>query len=108
MQRNYPVSTRRTTLTLGLLLAAMGFAIPAHAQDIHERTIRFGHLNNTDHPMSMGARKFAELVAAKSGGKLQVKEYPASQLGNEMQQQSALQGGVQEMTAPAPTSLAGI
>jgi tripartite ATP-independent transporter DctP family solute receptor len=56
----------------------------------------------------MGARKFAELVAAKSGGKLQVKEFPASQLGNELQQQSALQGGVQEMTAPAPTSLAGI
>src|SRR2546423_6967089 len=58
--------------------------------------------------MSMGARKFAELVAAKSGGKIQVKEYPSSTLGNELQQQSALQGGVQEMTAPATTSLAGI
>lgn len=100
---------RRHTLAL-LLLAGLagGLAGGAHAQDIQERTIRFGHLNNTDHPMSMGARKFAELVAAKSGGKLQVKEFPASQLGNEMQQQSALQGGVQEMTAPAPTSLAGI
>ena len=93
---------------LALALAASFFSAPAAAQDIQERTIRFGHLNNTDHPMSMGARKFAELVAAKSGGKLQVKEFPSSQLGNEMQQQSALQGGVQEMTAPAPTSLAGI
>jgi tripartite ATP-independent transporter DctP family solute receptor len=37
-----------------------------------------------------------------------VKEFPSSQLGNELQQQSALQGGVQEMSAPAPTSLAGI
>ena len=35
-------------------------------------------------------------------------EFPASQLGNEMQQQSALQGGVQQMSAPATTSLAGI
>ena len=96
--------------TLAMLLSALlvGTAAPARAQDIQERTIRFGHLNNADHPMSMGARKFAELVAAKSGGKMQVKEFPASQLGNEMQQQSALQGGVQEMTAPAPTSLAGI
>ena len=51
---------------------------------------------------------FAELVAAKSGGKMKVQEYPASQLGNELQQQSALQGGVQEMSAPATTSLAGI
>jgi TRAP-type transport system periplasmic protein len=53
-------------------------------------------------------KKFAELVAAKSGGKHSVREFPSNQLGTEMQQQSALQGGVQEMTAPAPTSLAGI
>jgi tripartite ATP-independent transporter DctP family solute receptor len=39
---------------------------------------------------------------------MKVLEFPASQLGNELQQQSALQGGVQEMSAPATTSLAGI
>ena len=98
--------TKRAALAALALLGVA--ALPAAAQDIQERTIRFGHLNNTDHPTSMGARKFAELVAAKSGGKLQVKEYPSSQLGNEMQMQSALQGGVQEMMSPAPTSLAGI
>lgn len=80
----------------------------ATAQDVQKRSIKFGHLNNTDHPMSMGARKFAELVKQKSDGKITVREFPASQLGNELQQQSALQGGIQEMTAPAPTSLAGI
>jgi tripartite ATP-independent transporter DctP family solute receptor len=98
----------KRSLVLALAMAVIGGAPAAHAQDVKERTIRFGHLNNTDHPMSMGARKFAELVAAKSGGKMTVKEFPSSQLGNEMQQQSALQGGVQEMSAPAPTSLAGI
>ncbi|MES2993334.1 MAG: TRAP transporter substrate-binding protein [Pseudomonadota bacterium] len=90
---------------MAVLLAA---AALAQAQDIQERTIRFGHLNNTDHPVSMGVKKFAELVAAKSGGKITVKEFPANQLGNEMQQTSALQGGVQEMQAPATTSLVGI
>jgi len=91
------------------MFVTLSLALPAaHAQDIQERTIRFGHLNNTDHPVSAGVKKFAELVAAKSGGKLTVKEFPASQLGNEMQQQSALQGGVQEMSAPATTSLVGI
>ncbi|MBS1135670.1 MAG: dicarboxylate transporter, DctP subunit, partial [Burkholderiaceae bacterium] len=95
-------------LTLAIAsLCAMGWA-PAQAQDIQERTIKFGHLNNTDHPVSMGVKRFAELVAAKSGGKMKVQEFPSSTLGNEMQQQSALQGGVQEMTAPATTSLAGI
>src|SRR5947208_14521397 len=93
-------SFRYTATFVAMLLGAAA----VHAQDIQERTIRFGHLNNTDHPVSMGVKKFTELVAAKSGGKITVKEFPANQLGNEMQQQSALQGGVQEITAPATTS----
>ncbi|WP_082498183.1 TRAP transporter substrate-binding protein [Pseudorhodoferax sp. Leaf267] len=88
------------------VLALSGTAVLA--QDIQERTIKFGHLNNADHAVSFGVKRFAELLAAKSGGKLKVNEFPANQLGNEMQQQSALQGGVQEMSAPATTSLAGI
>ena len=97
--------TRRSLALTGLLF---GLALPAAAQDIQERTIKFGHLNNADHAVSFGVKRFAELVAAKSGGKLKVQEFPASTLGNELQQQSALQGGVQEMSAPATTSLAGI
>ena len=93
----------------GALVGAILFAsLAASAQDVQDRAIKFGHLNNTDHPVSMGVKRFAELLAAKSGGKLKVQEYPSNQLGNEMQQQSALQGGVQEMSAPATTSLAGI
>jgi tripartite ATP-independent transporter DctP family solute receptor len=94
----------RGAAAAAFLLASLG----ASAQDVQERVIKFGHLNNTDHPVSIGVHKFAEVLAAKSGGKLKVQEFPASQLGNELQQQSALQGGVQEMTAPATTSLAGI
>jgi tripartite ATP-independent transporter DctP family solute receptor len=99
----------RTTLiklaAMFTLLAATGIA---SAQDIQERTIKFGHLNNADHPTSTGVKKFAELVAAKSAGKIKVAEYPSSQLGNELQQQAALQGGVQEMLVASTTSLAGI
>ncbi len=87
------------------LLVAAGMV---SAQDIKEHTIRLGHLNNADHPTSLGAKKFAEIVAAKSGGKITVKEFPSSQLGNELQQQSALQGGVQEMFIASTTSLTGI
>lgn len=99
---------KRQVMRLGLAALLCASTTLAFAQAIQERTIRFGHLNNKDHPVSFGVNKFAELLAEKSGGKLKVKEFPASQLGNEMQQQSALQGGVQEMTAPASTSLAGI
>ena len=100
------------TLFRPLALAAACFmaVVPSlgHAQTTPERTIRFGHLNNADHPVSLGTKKFAEVLAAKSGGKMKVQEYPASVLGSDMQQQSALQGGIQQMSAPASTSLAGI
>jgi tripartite ATP-independent transporter DctP family solute receptor len=93
----------------GIVAAAvLVSAAPAVAQDVQERTIRWGHLNNTDHPVSKGVQKFAEIVAAKSGGKIKVREFPANQLGSEMQQQSALRGGTQEMQSPATTSLAGV
>jgi tripartite ATP-independent transporter DctP family solute receptor len=89
-------------------LALLAATTLVQGQDIQERTIRFGHLNNTDHPTSWGVKKFAEIVAAKSGGKITVKEFPSSQLGNELQQQSAMQGGVQEMLVASTTSLTGV
>src|SRR6476659_9894646 len=91
------------------VLGAMFFGgAAASAQDIQERTIRWGHLNNADHPVSFGVKKFAETLSAKSGGKLNIREFPASQLGNELQQQSALRGGTQEMLSASTTSLATV
>lgn len=100
----------KTKFVRATLAAVIGMALGfgAQAQDIQERTIKFGHLNNTDHPVSFGVKRFAELLAAKTGGKFKVQEYPSNTLGNELQQQSALQGGVQEMSAPSTSSLAGI
>ena len=95
--------TRRGLAAVAFLLAAGS----AGAQ-VQERTIKFGHLNNVGPPPSLGVQKFAEIVAAKSGGKIKVQEFAASQLGNELQQQSALQGGVQEMLVASTTSLNGI
>jgi TRAP-type transport system periplasmic protein len=93
-------------LALSCLVAIEPY--PAAAQDAPERTIRWGHLNNTDHPVSFGVQKFGEVLAAKSGGKLKVREFAASQLGNEMQQQAALRGGTQEMFSASTTSLATV
>jgi tripartite ATP-independent transporter DctP family solute receptor len=97
-------------LGCGLLVSSVIVVEPnsARAQDAPERTIRWGHLNNTDHPVSFGVQKFAEVLAAKSGGKLKIREFAASQLGNEMQQQAALRGGTQEMFSASTTSLATV
>jgi TRAP-type transport system periplasmic protein len=96
--------------TVGLIAAAncLLAAAPAFAQDIQERNIRWGHLNTSDHSVSLGVKKFAEVLREKSGGKLKIQEFPGSQLGNELQQQAALRGGTQEMFSSSTSSLAGI
>ena len=95
----------RTLAAVAVFLVA---STGAAAQDIQQRTIRFGHLVQPGHPLALGVQKFAEIAAAKSGGKLQVKEFGASALGSEAQQMSALQGGVQEMFTPATTTAASL
>ena len=71
---------------LAVALLVSGVSLHAAAQAYADRTIRVGHQAQPDAPISQAARKFAELVAEKSGGRLKVKEFPASQLGNEAQQ----------------------
>ena len=97
-------------MTILALCAAALFAVQSAvaADDIKDRTIRWGHLQNKEHPVSAGVNKFAEIVAQKSGGKLKVREFPNSSLGSEIQEQSALQGGTQEMMSASTTTLAGI
>jgi tripartite ATP-independent transporter DctP family solute receptor len=58
--------------------------------------------------VSAGANKFGQIVEKNSGGKLKFREFPSSSLGSESQQQSALQGGTQEMMSASTTTLAGI
>src|SRR6201989_187857 len=106
-----PVFSGRKVMRLFRILSAalLGgalFVSAASAQE--ERTIRWGHLNNTDHPVSFGVQKFAEILLAKSGGKRKIREFASSQLGNELQQQSALRGGTQEMLSASTTSLATV
>ena len=47
--------------------------------------------------------KFAEIVGARSGGKMKVQEFGGGTLGGEQQQFSAAQGGVQEMVVLSAT-----
>jgi TRAP-type transport system periplasmic protein len=92
---------------LAVVVAAPLLLLAPAAAQVQDRTIRWGHLNNTDHPISLGVQKVAQILAAKSGGKLKIREFAASQLGNEMQQQSAVRGGTQEIFSASTTSLAG-
>lgn len=85
------------TLVAATALALCGTA--ALAQDIKERTIKFTTQNPKGHPLVMGMEKFAEVVAAKSGGKIKVNLFPGGVLGGDAQVVSAIQGGTVEMAS---------
>ncbi|WP_134701298.1 TRAP transporter substrate-binding protein [Ammoniphilus sp. YIM 78166] len=75
---------------------------------IKERTIKAGIGLNEDHPQGQGLKKFAELVAEKSGGKIKVQNFYAAQLGDDKKMTEALQGGLQEITIPSTSPMTGI
>ncbi len=81
------------TLVAAAAVAAFG---TAQAQD---KTIKFATQNPKGHPIVMGMEKFAELVAAKSGGKIKVNLFPGGTLGSDQANVSAIQGGTLEMAS---------
>ena len=78
------------TVLASVALAVCGFAAA------QERTFKFALQNPKGHPLEVGATKFAELVAAKSGGKFKVNVFPGGTLGGDAPNVSALQGGTIE------------
>lgn len=87
----------------GLTLAAVAFG--AQAQD---KTLKFAFSLAKDHPIGIGAQKFADLVSAKSGGKLKVNLFPNAVLGSDPQNLSAIRGGTLDFTTMATGLLAGL
>src|SRR5205814_6710583 len=90
------------TLLAAAALTAFGFA------QAQTRTLKFANQNAKGHPIVNGMEKFAELVDAKSGGKLKVTVFPGGTLGSDQANLSALQGGTLEMASMNSGILASI
>ena len=86
------------SLVAAAAVAMFGAAGLASAQDIKERSFKLAQQNPKGHPLITGAEKFAEIVAAKSGGKIKINLFPGGVLGGDAPTVSALQGGTVEMT----------
>ncbi|HYH70935.1 MAG TPA: TRAP transporter substrate-binding protein DctP, partial [Methyloceanibacter sp.] len=88
-------------MTTAFARLALGAALllPSMAQaEIKDRTLRFAFQNAQEHPQGQGAKKFADIVEQKSGGKIKVRLFPSGQLGGDLQTVSALQGGTIDLT----------
>ncbi|MCW2242595.1 TRAP transporter substrate-binding protein [Azospirillum canadense] len=103
------MNKRLKSFGLGLLVPGlMLVAGTTMAADYKERTLKFSYLNAKEHPQGLGAQKFADLVAEKSGGKIKVRTFPGGTLGGDLQTLSALQGGTVEMTVMNSGILVGL
>lgn len=96
MKSSTRVSTKRVFVAAIAALATV--AMSGAGAQVKERTLKFAFQNQTGHPQAQGAQKFADLVAAKSGGKMTVKLFAGGALGGDLQTVSALQGGTVELT----------
>ncbi len=83
------------SLVAAVAVASFGLA---GAQEIREHTIKFGANAAEGHPAVAGMRKFAELVGAKSGGKIKVNLFLNNALGSDQAVVSSMKGGTVEMS----------
>jgi len=102
---NVKMKTLAASLLGALILAGAGSATAA---DIKERTIKYAVIYDLKHPHGLGAQKFADLVAERSGNRMKVKIYPNATLGGEVAIISSIQGGTVEMSAMATSQLVGV
>lgn len=86
---------------VAVLVSLCFWAAPAFS----ETRIKLGHFGPGPDPFSKSIETFAKQVAEQSNGRLKIEIFPAGQLGNEKQQLSALQGGLQEMLITSSTNL---
>lgn len=85
-------------LLLKSVIAAVALATAGFAS-AQEHTIKFATQNPKGHPIEMGMVKFAEIVTAKSNGRIKVNLFPGGVLGGDAPNVSALQGGTLEMVS---------
>jgi tripartite ATP-independent transporter DctP family solute receptor len=81
-------------MKLLITLAAVIACSAAQAQEL-----KFATQNPKGHPIVVGMEKFAELLAAKSGGKLKAALFPGGVLGSDQANVSALQGGTLDLVS---------
>jgi tripartite ATP-independent transporter DctP family solute receptor len=92
------MKTRRHWLWTAALATCVALSTGVRADQGKEYSLKIASAQTADHPFSMGAQKFAELMSAKSDGRIKAKLFPSATLGGDAQVISSLQGGTIDIT----------
>ncbi len=81
----------------GLVHAAIASALAlwaGAAAAAEQYTLNIGHVLDPQHPVQVGALRFVQVAAEKSGGRIKINVYPSSQLGSDREGWQNTQSGV--------------
>jgi tripartite ATP-independent transporter DctP family solute receptor len=89
---------QRKTFTHTLLAMAVSAMLPLAAQ-AQAMKLTLGHGSAPENPRHLASLKFAEVVRAKTGGRIDVQVAPSAQLGDDAAMVTALRTGALDMSA---------
>jgi TRAP-type transport system periplasmic protein len=95
----------RRALTLALAISLAFAAAPSFAQTTK---LTLGHGTAVGNPRHEAAVKFAEVLKAKTNGRIEVQVSPASQLGDDAAMVTAMRTGALDMSANSQGAVAGV
>jgi len=87
---------RKCLVLVALVCLAVAGSAPGAWAKI---TIKYGHVAPPFHGQSKGADAFAQYVAEKTKGEIEVKTFPFGQLGTERSMAEQVQAGTLEMSS---------
>ncbi|MCL6638199.1 MAG: TRAP transporter substrate-binding protein [Firmicutes bacterium] len=100
-------------LWLGLFLLTFVAGCSRRVTDLEQVSpeekivIKFSHVTAENTPKGLAAKRFAELVKERTGGRVEVQVFPNSTLYKDGEELQALQAGAVQMIAPATAKLSG-
>jgi TRAP-type transport system periplasmic protein len=97
---------RLAAVVIVVVALLTGSVAPVAAQA--PRVLKLGHVLAVDHPYQEGSLKLAELLAAKTNGRITIQVYPNAQLGGERDMVEGLQIGSVDLVLTAPSIAAAI
>jgi tripartite ATP-independent transporter DctP family solute receptor len=94
-------------LLAGVLFAVLGLLLILQPLGAQQRiVIRFGTNNPVGHPVDVGARRAQEIIAQRSGGRIDLQIFPVDQLGTAAEQMINTMRGTQDMWFSNPSWMA--
>jgi len=92
---------------VSVLLVVFGLLVPSAAMAAAKWNMKFGHDMPEDSAQHVAALKYAELVKERTKGQVEIKVFPAQQLGTDPEMVQQAQMGTLEIVLPPTAKISG-